>query len=286
MPRMAGVIFLIAAPLRLLPAGEDPFEGPTRIAVPNPLMAVAGDFDADGNQDVAVVAVPAATGQGVIVVALHDPSHRSLPRLLPEVPGVLAYFLLAADLDGDGSTDLVAAPAFNAVEVLISKRDGTFAPPNMLPGGAGARQVAAGDLNQDGAIDLVLVDNLSHLTAAFAGKGDGTFRLLWSIPGPRGNPHSVQTLDYDGDGILDIAVGAPDGVTSSGTAGMASSARFPRTAAWEEDDASSTGTSTATGWTTSAPARPAFEWGSRSEMGRFGPECSIPIPTWPSPRRT
>src|SRR5262245_33912399 len=121
---------------RLLVAGEDPFEGPVRITVPNPLTAVAGDFDFDGNQDLAVVSDAPLAFQGVIVVALHDPSHPSLPLIMPDVPGVIANFLLAADLDGDGATDLVAAPyrPRGSVKVLISNRDGTFAPPNMLGG--------------------------------------------------------------------------------------------------------------------------------------------------------
>jgi hypothetical protein len=71
--------------------------------------------------------------------------------------------------------------------------------PNLIQGG----QIAVGDLNRDGILDLVAA-NLKGL-AIFPGKGDGTFtKGSKTTAGP--DPYSLAVADFNHDGNLDVAV--------------------------------------------------------------------------------
>jgi hypothetical protein len=89
-----------------------------------------------------------------------------------------------------------------------------------LPDGSGPSQVAFGDLNRDGKLDMVVSNTLSNTISVFLGNGDGTFQA------PRGfdigafalkarghflggGPNFGRGLvlaDLNGDGLLDVAV--------------------------------------------------------------------------------
>ena len=69
----------------------------------------------------------------------------------------------AADLDGDGNTDLaVANRVDNNVSVLLGNGDGTFAAKTDYGVGSTPLSVIAADLDSDGDIDLAMVNNSSN----------------------------------------------------------------------------------------------------------------------------
>jgi hypothetical protein len=115
---------------------------------------------------------------------------------------------IAADLNGDGIPDL-AGTGTNAASVMLGNGDGTFRPKVNYPVGGQAQDLAAGDFNGDGRLDLVvslsdIVSSLSLLT----GNGDGTFNASINFPntGAQEDSPAVVATDLDNDGRLDVVL--------------------------------------------------------------------------------
>jgi hypothetical protein len=71
--------------------------------------------------------------------------------------------------------------------------------------GSGSYFTAAGDFNQDGIPDLVVVNSSSNNVSVLLGKGDGTFQpqVLYAVGAA---PAAGAVGDFNGDGFLDLAV--------------------------------------------------------------------------------
>lgn len=84
--------------------------------------------------------------------------------------------MVAADFDGDGNPDIVAADFQGSGPILMKgKGDGTFAPGTRVGSvGNGFGAIAVGDLNGDGKPDVVA--QAWTQIAVFLNKGDGTFK--------------------------------------------------------------------------------------------------------------
>src|SRR5712692_6282626 len=114
----------------------------------------------------------------------------------------------AGDFNGDGIPDLAVASYFsNSVSVLLGNGDGTFQPPVDFGTGGNPVFVAVGDFNGDGNLDLAVAVPVASPpnVAVLLGNGDGTFQPPLNFV-DRGGPISVVAGDFNGDGILDLAV--------------------------------------------------------------------------------
>lgn len=124
----------------------------------------------------------------------------------------------AADLNGDGHTDLIVAnygsyPDTGSVSVLIGNGDGTFASAANYVTGYGPQAVSAADIDGDGDRDLVVAclgnpnDHSAHPggVTILNNNGNGTFAAgVYHDAGSR--PNSVIAADLSGDGDIDLAV--------------------------------------------------------------------------------
>jgi hypothetical protein len=118
-----------------------------------------------------------------------------------------AAFIISTDVDRDGFSDLITANGNggSTVSVLKNTKDGRFQPPVDYPA-AGARGVAAADLNGDGLPDLLLFASNDVRLGIALNHGDGTFGPTTFTPyNPFTRISDLAVADFDGDGTPDIA---------------------------------------------------------------------------------
>src|SRR6185503_9666415 len=101
--------------------------------------------------------------------------------------------IAVVDVDGDGALDLVVASP-NAGTVAVLRNDGKahFTPVAGSPFRAGAQptDVAAGDLDGDGHVDLVIANHQTSYVTVLRGDGRGAFAPAPGSPDPVAvNPH-------------------------------------------------------------------------------------------------
>jgi hypothetical protein len=88
---------------------------------------------------------------------------------------------------------------------IFINQNGFFRPLVTYPTDQEPRGIAVGDLDGDGALDLVVANATTNTLGVFMGLGDGGF--LSQVSYLTGNaPVYVSIADFDGDGRLDVAV--------------------------------------------------------------------------------
>lgn len=179
---------------------------------------VIGDFDGDGRDE---LIAPDGSGGRVLVKPGVGNTETTFSPLGPQGFTNLREFR-AADIDGDGRTDLLAAKPPNdnspqgIVHVMRSVGDGIFEMPQSWGFVATIEQLGIGDLNRDGVTDLVGVRSEGFdvcLGGTNAGPASPCLTTLWPDV-PRGRVWSA-VGDIDGDGPPDVVLSAtgPEGNT-------------------------------------------------------------------------
>ncbi|MGE5927735.1 MAG: FG-GAP repeat domain-containing protein [Gemmatimonadota bacterium] len=118
---------------------------------PAPRGTLLTDLDGDGDLDVAL-----GHPDSLVSVLLNDGAAGFTPSAgSPFRVAGPAYGLAAADLNGDGRTDLAAATAGSVTVLVGSARGFEPAPGSPYRAGPGAYRIVAGDIDQDGRPDLL-----------------------------------------------------------------------------------------------------------------------------------
>ena len=181
---------------------------------------VTGDFNNDGFIDVAA----ACTDSDVVSIEYgHGDSTFQFHVDAPSGSDPVA--LAAADITGDGLTDLLIA---NDVDNSVYLLPGVN--PNPAPGSIGTlglqdmttisvgnmpNSVATGDFNNDGTVDLAIADRSDNNLLILLGNGDGTFTAALNEPVTGNKPSAVIAVDLNKDGRLDlVATNATDNTIS------------------------------------------------------------------------
>lgn len=172
--------------------------------------AIFGDFDADGNLDIAD-GVP-----GGQVKLYRNGSTQS-------INSVEAYALAFGDADGDGLLDLFVGGKDGAARqsyVYFNKRIAPFLDSTStrwsLPTQEATVSAAWADFNNDTHLDFVLGNchsNQSNSVQLYKNNRDNTFSLVTNsnLPAFGYCTRSVAWADYDGDGDPDLAIGNDGG---------------------------------------------------------------------------
>jgi hypothetical protein len=125
------------------------------------------------------------------------------------------------DLNDDGLVDLVSGNVVtHNLTVVFQAPGGVFpATPSVTLGGPsttfGPRFVTTADLNGDGLIDIVSMNQTGGNLALFFQTSPGVFPVTPSAVLPIPSPYFVDVADLDGDGLVEVIVAygtVPDGI--------------------------------------------------------------------------
>lgn len=135
---------------------------------------------------------------------------------IAEAKGFYAFTAIAADLNGDGWTDIYVASDSTPSLFFRNNRDGTFSEIGAETGLAfnehgfeqGGMGVAVGDLNGDGRLDLIKTNFAGDHPNVFQNLGKGIFDDVVLKAGLAVNPQfvawGIALVDLDNDGGQDV----------------------------------------------------------------------------------
>ena len=168
-----------------------------------PTAIATGDFNGDGNLDLTI-----ANGSSNTVTILLGNGNGTFTAAASPATGNSPSSLAVGDFNGDGKPDLAVTNATdNTVTILLGNGDGTFKAAASPVTGSRPSAIAAGDFNGNGKEDLAAANAAGNTITILLGNGDGTFTAVTgpAIAGPIFSPITV--ADFNGDGIVDLAVG-------------------------------------------------------------------------------
>ncbi len=180
-------------------------------------VASAGDFNGDGNADLAMVnpdlysdSSDCGLHRNILLLLFGDGKgafSTALNTTLTEKPRTLQV----GDLNGDGRDDLIYAVncyLSEGVYVRLADVNGGFQPAIRYALSAAAvnsKQASIGDLNGDGKIDVIVSNANSGNLSVLLGKGDGSLQSPFLLP-LASKPATVVFGDFNTDGKPDLAV--------------------------------------------------------------------------------
>ena len=177
-----------------------------------PYEIAVGDFNHDGVTDVAMADNNVASMR-ILLAGKGADGHWDGTFAPPVVypTNDLPLGIVTGDFNEDGITDIVVTE-YNANSVALflgngsgGAGDGTFQPAVHFSAGIVPYDLATGDFNEDGHLDLAVSNSGWGGMHVLLGSGTGTFSATNAyLTGV--NCAGIAPADFDGDGILDLAV--------------------------------------------------------------------------------
>ncbi len=166
-----------------------------------PRSVAVGDFNGDGNQDIAT-----ANDTSNNVSILTGNGTGSFSAAVNFGVGTGPFSVAVGDFNGDGNQDIATANSLsNNVSILTGNGTGSFSVAVNFGVGTSPFSVAVGDFNGDGNQDIAASNATSNSVSILTGNGAGSFTAAVNF-GVGSNPLSVAVGDFNGDGNQDIAV--------------------------------------------------------------------------------
>src|SRR5208283_693336 len=199
----------------MLGNGDGTFQAPVTYATAaDPLMVIVADFNGDGKLDLATANASSETisvllGNGDGTFQTHKDNSTAIAES--------CISLAAGALRDDKKMDIFTGrQADGKVVVLLGNGDGTFKAAKAYDVPAGVDQVALGDFNGDGKLDVAVTNSGTYdMVSILPGTGSGTLKAAVAF-GTNYGPSGIAAADFNGDGKLDLVTadnGGPFGVT-------------------------------------------------------------------------
>ncbi|MDA1050594.1 MAG: FG-GAP-like repeat-containing protein [Planctomycetota bacterium] len=161
----------------------------------------AGDFDGDGDQDLAV-----ANGVTNNISILLNNGSGDFTQVVNVPVGFGPSSVAVGDLDGDGDLELVVANLFSGnVTILTNNGAASFSAGASLATALGPVSVTLADLDGQNGLDMAVVAEFANKVSVLLNNGGGSFAAAVNYSVGLA-PQSVSAGDLDGDGDLDLAV--------------------------------------------------------------------------------
>jgi hypothetical protein len=182
-----------------------------------PTALATGDFDGDGNLDLAVViSNPNLQFGSGFVTILMGSANGTFTAQSNYAVGITPSSIAVGDFNGDGRLDLAVGSPINGVSfnpqseisILMNTGSGNFSAGSSFAIGplqSVPTSIAVADFNNDGSLDLAIALNGTNLSVICEGNGDGTFAIE-STPVVGNNPIWLAAADFNGDGNVDLIV--------------------------------------------------------------------------------
>ena len=172
-------------------------------AANTPTSLTTGDFNRDGNLDVAV----ANTGDNTVSILLGNGTGALVPEGSPIPVGHVPEAIRAGDFNADGYSDLaVANYSDGTVTTFLNNQSGGFTVSTISVGSGAGSGPQALAINGSGSSLLLAVANFKDNTVSvMQSQGNGNFGAQTIVNVGKG-PDDVNFSDFNGDGIPDLAV--------------------------------------------------------------------------------
>lgn len=212
------VFFPVRKPLSSVAAAVD--DNYTSVTGGN--VVIASDFFNDGKQDL-VVAVTNGDAQTAVLNFYRGNGTGSFTAPVTSSASIPVAYMFTGDFNNDGKLDILvgdgATDFASQAAVFLGDGHGNFKQQALSDNmGDFGQPVAVADFNGDGNLDMIYYGEAEGYAGLFVllGNGNGTFQnptAARTIPNI-GNP-GVAVGDFNGDGILDLAVGSSPFTTAN-----------------------------------------------------------------------
>lgn len=193
----------------LLGKGNGFFSDPESMPVKGqPTGVVVGDYDKDGNTDVAV-ALAGNGNKGVQV--LWGKGDGKFEGSKAYKGGKQPLSIVNIDTNNDGFLDFVTSSnSLHALTTVVNNGDKTFDSLKDFASGNFPKFVVAADFTGDGLQDIAVSNSTDDVVTVSLGRGNGTFTYPPIYHTVNEHPQGMAVGDFNGDGFIDIAVSSRD----------------------------------------------------------------------------
>jgi flagellin len=170
------------------------------------------DYNSDGFMDIAV-----GSSSGTISLLFGNGDGTFANGVTSTLSATGVVRLTTGDVNRDGVADVVAHGSTNQlVQVLSANSDRTFSTINSFTSSSGLVDRFLSDVNSDGYLDYI--NGAGSRVDTYYGNGDGTFMSAITSSFTMGGTATAAKyalLDFNSDGVLDLAATSPSGTSGS-----------------------------------------------------------------------